>query len=188
VEGASAEIGPGERVVVTGASGSGKSTLFRAIAGIWPFGSGRVELPARGRALFLPQRPYVPLGTLKRAVCYPEDEARFPDEAVAEALSAAELPHLVPRLHEAEAWERRLSGGEQQRLALARALLLKPDWLFLDEATASLDPAAEERLYARLREALPGAALISIAHRPTVARFHERRLEVANGRLRPAPP
>jgi putative ATP-binding cassette transporter len=188
VEGASAEIGPGERVVVTGASGSGKSTLFRAIAGIWPFGSGRVELPARGRALFLPQRPYVPLGTLKRAVCYPEDEARFPDEAVAEALSAAELPHLVPRLHEAEAWERRLSGGEQQRLALARALLLKPDWLFLDEATASLDPAAEERLYARLREALPGAALISIAHRPTVAQFHERRLEVANGRLRPAPP
>lgn len=181
--GAEATLAPGDSVVVTGASGAGKSTLFRAIAGIWPFGAGRVELPATGRALFLPQRPYIPLGSLKRAVCYPEDEAGFSDEAVAEALEAAELAHLTGRLHENEPWDRRLSGGEQQRLALARALLLKPDWLFLDEATASLDPGGEERLYARLKAALPGAAIISIAHRPAVAKFHDRGLRVEGGRL-----
>ncbi|MBR0669827.1 ABC transporter ATP-binding protein/permease [Neoroseomonas soli] len=181
---ASAEIGPGEAVVITGASGSGKSTLFRAIAGIWPFGGGRVELPAMGRALFLPQRPYIPLGSLKRAVCYPEDEAGFTDAAVAEVLEAAELAHLVPRLHEADTWDRRLSGGEQQRLALARALLLKPDWLFLDEATASLDPGAEERLYARIRERLPATSILSIAHRPAVAKFHDRGLRLEDKTLK----
>ncbi len=181
-----ATIAPGDSVVITGASGSGKSTLFRAIAGIWPFGSGRITLPAQGRSLFLPQRPYIPLGNLKRAVCYPEHEAAFSDETVAAALEAAELGHLVPRLHETEVWDRRLSGGEQQRLALARALLLKPDWLFLDEATASLDPAGEERLYAKLKEMLPGTALISIAHRPAVARFHDRALRVEEKALREA--
>ncbi|MBW6397772.1 ABC transporter ATP-binding protein/permease [Roseomonas sp. HJA6] len=180
-----ATVAPGDSVVITGASGAGKSTLFRAIAGIWPFGSGRIALPAQGRSLFLPQRPYIPLGSLKRAVCYPENEAEFTDDAVAAALEAAELGHLVPRLHEAETWDRRLSGGEQQRLALARALLLKPDWLFLDEATASLDPAAEERLYAKLKERLPGTALISIAHRPAVAQFHDRALRVEDRALRP---
>jgi putative ATP-binding cassette transporter len=183
LEGGAASVAPGDSVVITGASGSGKSTLFRAIAGIWPFGSGRVSLPASGRALFLPQRPYIPLGSLKRAVCYPEDAAHFTDAAVAEALEAAELGHLVPRLHDADTWDKRLSGGEQQRLALARALLLKPDWLFLDEATASLDPAAEERLYAALKARLPGTALISIAHRPAVAAFHDRGLKVEGGRL-----
>jgi putative ATP-binding cassette transporter len=186
IEHGNAEVAPGESVVITGASGSGKSTLFRAIADIWPFGSGRIELPTTGRVLFLPQRPYIPLGSLKRAVCYPENEADFSDEAVVEALEAAELGHVVPRLHEADAWDRRLSGGEQQRLALARALLLKPDWLFLDEATASLDPGAEERLYARLKERLPGTALVSIAHRPAVAQFHDRGLRVAERSLRPA--
>ena len=178
-----AEVAPGEAVVITGASGSGKSTLFRAIAGIWPFGGGQVELPATGRALFLPQRPYIPLGSLKRAVCYPEDEAAFSDAAVAEALEAAELPHMVPRLHETDSWDKRLSGGEQQRLALARALLLKPDWLFLDEATASLDPGAEERLYARIKERLPGTAILSIAHRPAVAQFHDRGLRLEDRAL-----
>ena len=182
VSGANAEIAAGERVLITGASGSGKSTLFRAIAGIWPFGGGRVEQPP-GRRLFLPQRPYIPLGTLKRAVCYPADEAAFSDAAAEAALADAGLAHLAPRLHETDAWDRRLSGGEQQRLALARALLLKPDWLFLDEATASLDPAAEERLYALLRERLPGTTLVSIAHRPRVAEFHDRVLRVSEGRL-----
>ena len=186
IEGGRAEVAPGEAVVITGASGSGKSTLFRAIAGIWPFGSGRVSLPATGRALFLPQRPYIPLGSLKRAVCYPEDVAGFTDAQVTEALEAAELGHLVPRLNEADSWDKRLSGGEQQRLALARALLLKPAWLFLDEATASLDPGAEERLYAKLKERLPGTALVSIAHRPAVAQFHDRGLKVEGGRLVPA--
>ncbi len=183
VQGGEAAVAPGESVVITGASGSGKSTLFRAIAGIWPFGSGRIDLPATGRALFLPQRPYIPLGTLKRAICYPEDEAGFSDDAVVAALEAAELAHLAPRLHEAESWDKRLSGGEQQRLALARALLLKPDWLFLDEATASLDPAAEERLYARVKAMLPATAVISIAHRPAVAKFHDRALRVEGQRL-----
>lgn len=183
LDGASARIEPGEAVLLTGPSGSGKSTLFRAIAGIWPFGGGRVDLPATGRALFLPQRPYIPLGSLKRAVCYPEDEAAFTDEAVTEALEAAELGHLVPRLHEADSWDKRLSGGEQQRIALARALLLKPDWLFLDEATASLDPGAEERLYTRLKEKLPGSTILSIAHRPAVAAFHDRTLRLEEKRL-----
>lgn len=183
LEHGSAAIAPGESVVISGASGSGKSTLFRAMAGIWPFGHGRVVMPAQGRRLFLPQRPYIPLGTLKRAVCYPDDEAGFTDAQVAEVLETAELAHLVPRLHDADSWDKRLSGGEQQRLALARALLLKPDWLFLDEATASLDPGAEERLHARLKERLPGTALISIAHRPAVADFHDRRLRVQDKRL-----
>ncbi len=118
LEDGEASVAPGDSVVITGASGSGKSTLFRAIAGIWPFGSGRVALPASGRALFLPQRPYIPLGSLKRAVCYPEDEAGFTDDQVSEALEAAELGHLVTRLHDAETWDQRLSGG---RAAAPRA-------------------------------------------------------------------
>jgi putative ATP-binding cassette transporter len=178
-----ARIAPGERVLVAGPSGTGKSTLFRAIAGIWPFGSGRVRVPASGGALFLPQRPYLPLGSLRRAVCYPRDATAFSDTEIAEALEAAGLAHLVRRLDEETAWAQRLSGGEQQRVALARALLLKPDWLFLDEATASLDPEAEARFYTTLRERLPHAAMVSIAHRPAVAQYHDRALRVRDGRL-----
>ena len=155
VEDAAARVAPGESVLVTGPSGSGKSTLFRAIAGIWPFGRGRVRLPAGARALFLPQRPYLPLGTLRRALCYPMDAAQVPDDAVRAALRDAGLGHLEARLDEEDSWDRRLSGGEQQRVALARALLFKPDWLFLDEATASLDPEAEAAFYTLLRERLP---------------------------------
>jgi putative ATP-binding cassette transporter len=176
-------IAPGESVLVSGPSGSGKSTLFRAVAGIWPFGRGRVRLPADARALFLPQRPYLPLGTLRRALCYPVDPARVPDEAARAALRDAGLGHLEPRLDEEDAWDRRLSGGEQQRVALARALLLKPDWLFLDEATASLDPEAEAAFYTLLKERLPGAAMVSIAHRPAVARYHGRALRLRDRRL-----
>ncbi|MBV1798179.1 ABC transporter ATP-binding protein/permease [Siccirubricoccus sp. G192] len=185
IEGAEAEIAPGEAVLIAGPSGSGKSTLFRAIAGIWPFGGGRVALPAGARALFLPQRPYLPLGTLRRALCYPRDASEVPDAEVRAALADAGLAHLEPRLDVEDAWDRRLSGGEQQRVALARALLLKPDWLFLDEATASLDPEAEARFYALLRERLPRATLVSIAHRPAVAQFHDRALRVQAGRLVP---
>ena len=187
VEDASARVSPGDSVLVTGPSGSGKSTLFRAVAGIWPFGRGRVRLPAGARALFLPQRPYLPLGTLRRALCYPADAARIPDEAVRAALRDAGLGHLEPRLDEEEIWDRRLSGGEQQRIALARALLLKPDWLFLDEATASLDPEAEAAFYTVLRERLPGATMVSIAHRPAVARFHRRALRLRDRKLVEAP-
>ncbi|WP_207539369.1 ABC transporter ATP-binding protein/permease [Sabulicella rubraurantiaca] len=178
-----AEIRPGERVLVTGPSGSGKSTLFRAIAGIWPFGSGRVEVPEAARAMFLPQRPYLPLGTLRRAVCYPSAPDSCSEMVIREAMELAGLAHLLPRLDEEDAWGARLSGGEQQRLALARALLNRPDWLFLDEATASLDPTMERRLYELLLERLPGLTLVSIAHRPGVAEFHTRRWEVRDGRL-----
>ena len=165
----------GQSVILTGRSGSGKSTLFRALAGIWPFGQGQVQRPAE-RCLFLPQRPYIPLGTLRHVVTYPLPAERFSRDAIAKALEDAGLPGLVPQLDREENWALQLSGGEQQRVALARALLAKPDWLFLDEATASLDPEAEAQLYQTLKTRLPHTTLISIAHRPSVAEFHERRL------------
>jgi putative ATP-binding cassette transporter len=183
LEGAALQIARGEAVVLSGASGSGKSTLFRALAGIWPFGRGEVALPAGARALFLPQRPYLPLGTLRRAVCYPLDAASVPDAEVRQALADVGLPHLADRLDEEDAWDRRLSGGEQQRLAFARALLAKPDLLFLDEATASLDPAGEAMLYGLVRDRLRGTTMLSIAHREAVARFHDRGLRVQDRRI-----
>ncbi|MCA3369249.1 MAG: ABC transporter ATP-binding protein/permease [Roseomonas sp.] len=183
LSGAEMHVAPGEAVLINGPSGSGKSTLFRAIAGIWPFGSGVISLPQDARALFLPQRPYLPLGTLKRAVCYPEDEARFTDAQVVAALGEAGLDHLAPRLADSDSWGQRLSGGEQQRLSFARAFLLRPDWLFLDEATASLDPEAEDALHENLQRILPGVTMLSIAHRPAVARFHDRVLRMEDGRL-----
>jgi putative ATP-binding cassette transporter len=186
VEDASLHIAKGEAVVITGASGSGKSTLFRAIAGIWPFGRGTVTIPDGARVLFLPQRPYLPLGSLRRAVCYPLDAATVADADIRAALEAVNLSQLSDRLDEEDAWDRRLSGGEQQRLAFARALLVKPDFLFLDEATASLDPEGEDRLYTLLKDRLPGTAVLSIAHRPAVARFHDRGVRLAGGKLVPA--
>jgi vitamin B12/bleomycin/antimicrobial peptide transport system ATP-binding/permease protein len=165
----------GTSVVVSGPSGSGKSTLFRAIAGIWPFGSGQVQRPAE-HVLFLPQRAYIPLGSLRHVVCYPSPTGAHTQEEIAQALRDAGLPQLVDQLDVDEPWAQSLSGGEQQRIALARALLAKPDWLFLDEATASLDPEAEVHLYSTLKERLPGTTIVSIAHRPSVAAFHDRHL------------
>ncbi len=185
VAGADLAIAPGERVLITGASGSGKSTLFRAMAGIWPFGAGHVELPREGRLLFLPQRPYLPLGTLREALCYPS--APLPDAAVRAALHDVGLGALEPRLDAADAWAQRLSGGEQQRLAFARALLNAPDWLFLDEATASLDAAAEAALMTLLTQRLPRTAIVSIAHRLSLRAYHERHLVLAAGVLGPDP-
>lgn len=176
-------VRPGEAVLITGASGSGKSTVFRALSGIWPFGSGEIAIPP-GEALFLPQRPYLPLGTLRAAVAYPRDPAEVPEARLREVLEQVGLARLLPRLDEAETWDKRLSGGEQQRLAIARALLLRPRWLFLDEATASLDPEAEETLYALLRRELPETGIVSIAHRPAVARHHDRVLRLEEGTLR----
>ncbi|MGY4799947.1 ABC transporter ATP-binding protein/permease [Teichococcus aerofrigidensis] len=177
-------VRPGEAVLITGASGSGKSTVFRALSGIWPFGSGEIATPS-GEALFLPQRPYLPLGTLRAAVTYPRDPAEVPEARLRAVLEQVGLGRLLPRLDEAETWDKRLSGGEQQRLAIARALLLRPRWLFLDEATASLDPEAEEALYALLRRELPETGILSIAHRPAVARHHDRVLRLEEGVLRP---
>ena len=166
----------GRSTVITGRSGSGKSTLFRVLAGIWPFGTGVVRQPD-GSSLFLPQRPYIPLGTLRGALCYPAPPERFPDRDVRDALEDVGLGRLGSELDVEENWPQRLSGGEQQRLAIARALLLRPDWLFMDEATASLDPDAEAELYGLLRRRLPGTTIISVAHRPAVARFHDAAME-----------
>ena len=166
---------PGHSVLIAGRSGSGKSTLFRAISGIWPFGHGRVSRPA-GSCLFLPQRPYIPLGDLRHAVSYPAPVETYSHEEVVDALEAVGLHGLVPHMETDLPWAQRLSGGEQQRLAVARALLAKPDWLFLDEATASLDTEGEAELYGMLKRRLPDTTIVSIAHRPTVAEFHDERL------------
>jgi putative ATP-binding cassette transporter len=171
----------GEPVLLTGPSGAGKSTLFRAIAGIWPFGSGAVSRPA-GTALFLPQKPYFPLGSLKRAVAYPALEDSVTDDAVRAALANAELPLLIDRLTDIENWGQNLSGGEQQRLAIARALLTKPDWLFLDEATSALDAPTATRIHQALLDHLPGTTIIAITHRD-VSVTPTRHFGLADGTL-----
>ena len=172
-------LSPGERVLVTGPSGAGKSTLFRAIAGIWPFGSGRIMVPQDAKVLLLPQRPYFPVASLAAAVSYPARLGTFDDVRLAEVLKAVGLPEWADRLHEEAHWNRMLSLGEQQRLAIARVLLQEPDYVFLDEATASLDEAAEASLYRLLQERLKGTTIISIGHRSTLGAFHRRRFEVA---------
>ena len=169
----------GDQVLVTGPSGAGKSTLFRAIAGIWPFGSGRVAVPTDAKVMLVPQRPYFPVATLAAAITYPARAGTFDDAHLADVLTAVGLPQLVGRLNEEAHWNRMLSLGEQQRLAVARALLYAPDYLLLDEATASLDESAEAQLYRVLQERLKGTAIISIGHRSTLAAFHRRRVEVS---------
>ena len=175
----------GESVVISGRSGLGKSTLFRAIAGIWPFGEGKIARPP-GRYLFLPQRPYLPLGSLRHVVAYPDGADRFSDAAISAALEKAGLGALATRLDEDHNWALLLSGGEQQRLAIARALLLRPDWLFLDEATSNLDPEAEGELYRCLKRELSATTVISIAHSPAVAAFHDRKLVLTAAKAQPA--
>ncbi|HQT75940.1 MAG TPA: ABC transporter ATP-binding protein/permease [Rhodopila sp.] len=174
LDGADLTLTRGHSVVITGRSGTGKSTLFRVLAGIWPFGHGSVQIPEK--AFFLPQRPYIPLGTLRHVITYPNPADAFSQEAVAQALTDAGLPQLIDRIDHDDNWPMRLSGGEQQRVALARALLAKPEWIFLDEATASLDPEAESELYETLKARLPETTLVSIAHRTSVAAFHDQKL------------
>jgi len=169
---------PGDRVLVTGPSGAGKSTLFRAIAGIWPFGSGRITVPKNARVLLLPQRPYFPVASLAAALSYPARLGAFDDARLSEALTAVGLGEWAGRLHEEAHWNRMLSLGEQQRLAVARVLLQAPDFLFLDEATASLDEPAEAVLYRLMQERLKGTTIVSIGHRSTLGAFHRRRIEV----------
>ena len=170
------DLPSGDRVLVTGPSGAGKSTLFRAIAGIWPFGSGHVTVPADAKVMLVPQRPYFPVATLAAAITYPARAGTFDDAHLAEVLTAVGLPHLATRLNEEGHWNRTLSLGEQQRLAVARALLYAPDYLLLDEATASLDEPAEAMLYRVLQDRLKGAAIVSIGHRSTLGAFHRRRV------------
>ncbi|TXL71697.1 ABC transporter ATP-binding protein/permease [Vineibacter terrae] len=176
------DLKPGERTLITGASGSGKSTLFRALAGLWPWGRGKVGLPEGVRVLFLPQKTYLPIGPLREAVMYPAHATAADDDAIAAALRAVDLAPLADKLDEPAHWAQRLSPGEQQRLAVARALLYRPDWLFLDEATASLDEPHEAQLYRLLHEKLPDTTIISIGHRPSLRQWHDRLLTLAPGR------
>lgn len=166
----------GEAVLLTGASGSGKSTLLRALSGIWPYGHGEVALAPGARMLTLPQRPYIPVGSLRGALAYPEPMANYSDETLREVLEAVGLPELSGRLDESGLWPSILSGGEQQRLAVARALLVKPDVLLLDEATSNLDEPGEAALYRVLRQRLPGAAILSIGHRASLRPLHDRQV------------
>jgi vitamin B12/bleomycin/antimicrobial peptide transport system ATP-binding/permease protein len=174
-------IEAGTTTLVSGPSGSGKSTLFRAIAGIWPYGRGMIDRPADATVMLLPQRPYVPSGTLKTAVSYPSVAGAYGDKAVREALELARLASLACEIDNENSWPQRLSGGEQQRLAIARVILAKPDWLFLDEATSALDEKLEGEIYRMLSEILPNMTIVSIGHRSTLIALHRRHIEMEAG-------
>ncbi len=176
LDGLDLQLHPGESILVSGASGCGKSTLLRTLSGIWPFGSGSVVMPLQARKMFLSQKPYLPLGTLKSAVLYPQAEDERCDADVEKVMRLCHLGSLCGRLHEEADWSRILSLGEQQRMAFARVLLLKPQWIFLDEATSALDEATEKLLYELLRRELPSAAFVSVGHRSTLRAYHTKRL------------
>jgi putative ATP-binding cassette transporter len=173
------EIHRGERVLVEGESGTGKSTLVRAISGLWPWGSGEIMLQTGARIFLMPQRPYVPLGTLRRATSYPSSPDEVEDEVVKKALEQVGLGYFVPRLDEDSHWEDTLSGGEKQRLAFARLLIHRPDIVIMDEATSALDPSSQEHLMNQLIEQLPEATVISVSHRLELERFHDRKIVLA---------
>ncbi|HEV2054857.1 MAG TPA: ABC transporter ATP-binding protein/permease [Methylomirabilota bacterium] len=190
ISGVNLALAPGESALLSGPSGAGKSTLIRAIAGIWPFGRGEIRVP-RGPVLFLPQKPYLPIGTLREVISYPTPAGGLPageldDQVLREALEAVGLPELAGRLDEAGHWALQLSPGEQQRIAFARALVQKPDWLFLDEATSAVDEAAETRLYQLVRDRLRGTAVLSVGHRSSLRAFHDRQLVVKPNGSAPA--
>jgi putative ATP-binding cassette transporter len=164
----------GERVALLGPAGPVKTTLFRAIAGLWPFGKGQIELPGQALPLFLPSQPYLPIGTLRDAVCYPSPTGTFSDQVIAEALRSLDLGHLVARLDDSEPWDQQLSLDEAQRLTFARAVLHEPAWVVMDDATGALDEAMEKRVYDILQQRLPRAAVLSITNRAAVSQYHQR--------------
>ena len=178
IEDTNTRIAKGERVLIVGPSGSGKSTLFRAICGLWPWGAGKIVVPDKARLMFMPQRPYLPLGSLRAALAYPASPRRFPTKILKETLRRCQLEHLVDRLDDRERWDKVLSGGEQQRLAFGRLLLHKPDWVFMDEATSALDEDIQKSMMALFDKELAGATVVSIAHRPGMEAFHSRTLKL----------
>jgi len=178
----SAAIVAGQRILVAGPSGCGKSTLFRAIAGIWPYGSGDIAIPAEAAMLFLPQRSYLPIGSLRGAVSYPLAQDTYADDDIVRYFHQCRLAHLAERLDDVDNWSQRLSPGEQQRLAFVRVMLIRPDIVFLDEASSAMDGDTEAALYALLANELAGSTIVSIAHRETVAQYHDLRWQfVADG-------
>ena len=179
---ASLSIQPGERVMLSGRSGSGKSTLLRALGGLWHEGQGHIRLPDE-RYMFMPQKPYLPIGTLRDALSYPQAATQYPSERFVEVLHSCRLEHLVSRLDEENHWQRLLSPGEQQRVAFARALLFAPKWLYLDEATSAMDEEDEAALYQALIDERPDMTILSIGHRSSLKRFHDRYLRVEGGKL-----
>ncbi len=177
---ANTEIAKGERVLIVGPSGSGKSTLFRAIAGLWPWGAGKITLPDRSGIMFMPQQPYLPLGPLRAVVAYPAPPRRFSAAEVKKALRKCGLKDLATQLGASERWDQVLSGGEKQRLAFARLLLHKPEWVFMDEATSAVDEEGHRSLMRLFDDELAGTTIVSIAHRPGMDEFHDRTLTMVS--------
>jgi putative ATP-binding cassette transporter len=176
VKDAEVDIAPGERVLVAGESGTGKSTLVRAIAGLWPWGDGNVEVASGAKMFLMPQRAYVPVGNLRKAATYPEPADSKDIEEIARVLKLVGLGHLVDRIEEDAPWDQTLSGGEKQRLAFARILLHRPDIVVLDEATSALDPASQDKLMELLTTELAATTLVSVGHRPELEAFHSRKI------------
>lgn len=182
IEDASVSVRPGDRVLIVGETGAGKSTVFRAIAGLWPWGSGQILTPPREDMAFLPQRPYIPLGSLRYALTYPGTPESVSDDDLKKALERCNLGEFADRLDESARWDKEMSLGEQQRLAFARLSLHKPRWVFLDEATAALDQDSQDRVMSMFDDELKDSTLLSIGHRPDLATYHTRTLQLVHDR------
>lgn len=173
------QVSGGEKLLITGASGCGKSTFMRTVSGIWPFGKGSIVVPQGQTRLFLPQRPYLPLGSLKEAILYPKESVMADDQRIKEVMKECQLAELISRLDDIDDWSRILSLGEQQRIAFARVLLIKPEWVFLDESTSALDEPTEKMMYELLTAKLPYTSIISIGHRNTLVNYHQKKLHLS---------